>query len=490
MDRVEAAPLGSGLAAESWRVRGVRSGAVTLDPERLRRAFNRVGRYEEVEARVPPVLPPALAESTFAQARGRLAATLARETADAVVALPRPPGPGAAPPPGRELVDAVATARRIADWLEGHGWNRAARDARGVAERAVESHLRVGIDALEALDPMRIGVGGTAADSERVRERLARATESLREHYLRYAEPLVALAGGEAGEASRRWRTLERALEAYERGDPRSTIGGLESVFDAFAADPAGTCADPGLPPAPPGYLGRVVRRARAGLEAACRERDWKKLIAARDRVLATFGEALARSWPYSGDPASPDAPREAVDRYVGALEGAPDLTRLDARLVPELELERALWMMDEEGSACIGLRLEWRARPEEDENAHHLIAIELEGTRHETDGLAWRYGTPVTLRLRLARHSPYRFADGAGSRSLEHVERFEGSAALLRMLDSLAARGWTVRAPLVDAAGGTAALSLSVRVFHRGGAPLDLPSFASLGRGLPGRRT
>ena len=489
MDRIEAARIGAGPGERGGQVRREPSGPVTLDAERVRRAYGRIGRYEAVEARVPPAVPPALSESTLARARERLAATLAREVRGALVALPDPTGAGVAPAPGRELVGAIATARRIADWLEEHGWSRAARDARGAAGRAVESHLRLGIDAVKALDPIRIDVARPRAESERVRERLARATDSVRELHLRYAAPLLPLVDGAPGEASRRWRTLVRALDAYERGDPRSTLAGLETVLDAFAADPAGTCADPRLPPAPPGYLGRVVRRTRTGLEEACRDRGRRELLAARDRVLATFGEALARSWPYSGDPASPDAPREAVNRYVGALEMAPELAALDARLVPELEHERALWMTDEEGSACIGFRIEWRARPEDDENAHHLISIELEGTSREGDGLAWRYGTPVALRLKLARHSPYRFAGGTEGTSLEHVERFGGSAALLRMLDSLAARGWSVRVPLVDATGGTGELRLSVRVFHPGGTPLELPAFASLGRGFPGRR-
>ena len=491
MDRLEAARIGAGPMEEPWLGRSAVAGPATLEPERIRRAYGRIGRYEEIETRVPPALPPALAESTLADARERLAAALARDVRGALVALPGPSdGPGAAPAPGRELLEAVSAARRIADWLEDHGWMRAARDARGGADRAVESHLRLGIDALGALDPIRVGIGRGGADPARVRERLARAADSVRELHLRYAAPLLALANGTRGEASRRWRTLVRALDAYERGDPRSTIAGLESVLDSFATDPAGTCADPELPPAPPGYLGQVVRRTGAELEAACRERGHSELLAARDRVLATFGAALARSWPYSGDPATPDAPREAVDRYVSALEAAPELTTLNARLVPELESERALWMMDEDGSACIGLRVEWRARAQDDENAHHLMSIELEGTRPEEDGLAWRYGTPVTLRLKLARNSPYRFAGGADGKSLEHVERFEGSAALLRMLDSLAARGWAVRAPLVDEAGEPGELRLSVRVLHLGGAPLELPAFASLGRGLPGRRT
>ena len=174
----------------------------------------------------------------------------------------------------------------------------------------------------------------------------------------------------------------------------------------------------------------------------------------------------------------------------MSALEAAPDLGALDARYVPELERERALWTTDEGGSVCIALELEWRARPEDDVNAQHLIEIELEGMKREEGGYTWRYGTPVALRLKLARNSPYRFASGAEGTSLEHVERFEGSAALLRLLDSFAVRGWTLRASLVDTAGQAAELRLSVRASRRGGAPLELPAFASLGRGFAERRT
>ena len=384
---------------------------------------------------------------------------------------------------------AVETARKVAAWLGDHGWTEAGRAARAAADRTIESHLRLGLDAVLAADPIRIEVGRRGADPERVRERLVRSAEAVRALHRSYAEPLLALAPDARGEAARSWRSLARALDAWERGDVRSGIGGLASLLDAYAADPAGACADPRFPPAPPGYLGQVVRRTRADFEAACRRLGHEERIAARDRVLAGFGPALARSWPWSGDPASPDAPKEAVDRYVRVLAAAPDLSGLDARYVTELERERALWATDDEGGACIDLRIEWRARAAEDENAHHLIAIEIEGTERRDGVRAWRYGTPVTLRLRLARNSPYRFAAGAGGASLEHVERFEGSAALLRMLDSLARRGWRVETPLVDEAGDEATLRLSVRAFRPGGTPLDLPAFAALGRGLAGRK-
>ncbi|MCY4453041.1 MAG: hypothetical protein OXC01_13910 [Immundisolibacterales bacterium] len=490
MDRIEAARIGP-RPTDRTRPRGrALSGPVTLASDRVRNAQARIERYEEVEARVPPLVPPVLAESTLEHARERLAAVLAEEVRGALVPRFEAPLPGAFPAPTRELEHAIATMRRIGDWLRDHGWLQAGREARGAADRTVESHLRLGMDALRAADPVRIDLGRPGADPERTRERLARSLESVRELHRRFAAPLLGFTEEAPGKAARSWRTLVRALEAYERGDTRSGIGGLESVLAAWAADPRGTCAAPAFPPAPPGYLGQVVRRTRAELHDACRALERQELLAARDRVLAAFGGALARSWPYSGDPASPDAPAEAVDRYVSALEAAPDLSALDARHVPELERERALWTIDDEQAACIGLEIEWRARPEEDVNAHHLIAIELKGMKRGEGGYTWRYGTPVELRLKLARHSSYRFASGAGGTSLEHVERFEDSAALLRMLDSLAARGWIVRAPLVDTAGKAAELGLSVRVSRPGGAPLDLPAFASLGRGVGERRT
>ena len=487
LDRIDAARLGPESAAGEGRPDP--SGPFTLDTERVRQARARIDRYEDIAARVPPALPPALAAASLARARDRLAAGLAEDIEGALVPLAASGAHGMPPPPDRELVHAIETTRKVAAWLGDHGWPEPSAAARAAADRVVESHLRVAMDAIEAADPIRIEIGRRGADREGARERLARSIESARALHRSYAEPLLALSGNARGEASRSWRSLARALDAWERGDVRSGIGGLASLLDAYAADPAGTCAAPGLPPAPPGYLGRVVRRTRSDLAAACRRLGRDELLAARDGVLATFGDALARSWPWSGDPASPDAPKEAVERYVSALAVAPDLSELDARHVPELELERALWMTDDGGAACIGLGIEWRARPHEDENAHHLIAIEIEGTERR-DGLhRWRYGTPVTLRLKLARNSPYRFAASAGATSIEHVERFEGSASLLRMLDSLARRGWAMRAPLVDKAGREATLRLSVRAFRPGGAPLELPAFAVLGRGLAGRK-
>ena len=488
LDRIEAARLGPGPQDRVGR--SGRAGPLTLDAERVRRAGARIERYEGLAARVPPALPPALAAATLAGARERLAARLAQDIEGALVPLSAAGGPGAPPPPpDRELVYAIETARKVGAWLDDHGWSEAGGMARAAADRTIESHLRLGLDAVLAADPIRIEIGRRGADPERARERLARSAEAIRGLQRSYAVPLLALAADARGEAARSWRSLARALDAWERGDVRSGIGGLASLLDAFAADPAGACADPRFPPAPPGYLGQVVRRTRSDFGAACRRLGHQERLAARDRVLAGFGPVLARSWPWSGDPASPDAPKEAVDRYVSVLGAAPDLSDLDARYVPELELERALWTTSDEGDACIELGIEWRARPPEDENAHHLIAIEIEGTERRDGAHGWRYGTPVTLRLKLARNSPYRFAAGAGGGSLEHVERFEGSASLLRMLDSLARRGWRVEAPLVDEAGGKATLSLSVRAFRPGGGPLELPAFAPLGRGLSERK-
>ena len=464
-------------------------GPVTLDTARVRRARARIERYEAVAAGVPPALPRALAAASLAHAREQLAAGLARDIEGVLVPLSAPEVHGMPPPPDRNLVQAIETTRKVAVRLADHGRTEAGAQARAAVDRAVESHLRVAMNAVAAADPIRITFGRGGSDPERSRDRLARSIEATRALHRSYAGPLLPFAVDARGEAVRSWRALARALDAWERGDMRSGIGGLASLLDAWAADPSGTCAAPMFPPAPSGYVGQVLRRTRSELDVACRRLARNRLLAARDGVLASFGGALARSWPYSGDPASPDAPKEAVDRYVTALAAAPDLSALDARYVPELERERALWMMDDAGAACIGLGIEWRARPHEDENAHHLIAIEIEGTK-QRDGLhRWRYGTPVALRLRLARNSPYRFASGAEGASREHVERFDGSAALLRLLDSLSARGWRISAPLVDEAGREAELRLSVRVFGESGAPLELPAFASLGRGLVGRR-
>ena len=489
LDRIEAARLDPGPEVRAaGRLDG--AGPMTLDAERVRRVRARIERYEDLAARIPPSLPPALAAATLQGARERLAAGLARDIAGVLVPFPAAGAAGGPPPPpDRELVHAIETTREVAAWLDDHGWTEAGGMARRAADRTIESHLGRGLDALLAADPIRIEVGRRGADPERVRGRLARSAEAVRALHRSYAEPLLALAPDPRGAAARRWRSLARALDAWERGDVRSGIGGLASLLDAFAADPAGACADPRFPPAPPGYLGQVVRRTRSDFEAACQRLGHEERLAARDRVLAGFDPELARSWPWSGDPASPDAPQRAVDHYVRVLGSAPDLSGLDARYVPELERERALWTTDAGGGACIELGLEWRARPAEDENAHHLIAIEVEGTERR-DGLhGWRYGTPVTLRLRLARNSPYRFAAGTHVATLEHVERFEGSASLLRMLDSLARRGWRIEAPLVDEAGRKATLRLSVGAFRSGGGPLDLPAFAALGRGLADRR-
>ena len=485
LDRLEAARLGPDWAGHDDRP--AVAGPVTLDAERIRMARARIGRYEEIETAVPAVLPPSLAGATMERARNRLAAGLVREVEAALVPLPTGVAHGEPSIPDRELVDAIEATRRTAGWLGDHGWSEAQRGAREVADRVVATHLRLGMDVLRATNPIRVELGRNAAGRERARERLARSIDALRALYRTHAEPFLTLAGDSSGEAARSWRSLARALDAHERGDARSGIGALESFLDGYAADPRGTCAAPSLPPAPSGYLGFVVRRVRSQLETACRRDDREELLAARDRILASFDAALARSWPYSGDPASPDAPREAVDRYVSSLASGPDLSGLDTRHATDLARERALWMLDEEGAACIGFGIEWRARPDDDENAHHLISIGLEGVKRSEDGYAWRYGTPITLRLALARNSPYRFAGAGGGRSLEHVERFEGSAALLRWLDSLERRGWTVRARLVDGAGTEAELALSVRVLRQGGAPLEFPVFAALGRGLGG---
>ena len=495
LDRIEAARLDPGpQVGRIGRIGRIglrdRAGPMTLDTERVRRHRARIERYEDLGARVPPSLPPALAAATLEGARERLAAGLSRDIGGVLVALPAAGAAGAPPPPpDRDLVHAIETTRQVAAWLDDNGLPEAGGVAHRAADRAIESHLGRGLDALLAADPIRIEVGRRGADPERVRERLARSAEAVRALHRSYAEPLLGLAEDPRGEAARRWRSLARALDAWERGDVRSGIGGLASLLDAFAADPAGACADPRFPPAPPGYLGQVVRRTRSDFEAACRRLEHDKRLAARDRVLAGFDPELARSWPWSGDPASPDAPPAAVDRYVRVLDSSPDLSGLDARYVPELERERALWTTDAGGGAGIELGLEWRARPAEDENAHHLISIEVEGTERR-DGLhRWRYGTPVTLRLRLARNSPYRFAASAAGVSLEHVERFEGSASFLRMLDTLARRGWRVEAPLVDEAGRKATLRLSVGALRPGGGPFDLPAFAALGRGFAERR-
>ena len=283
LDRIEAARLDPGPQVRRIGRIGPRDrgGPVTVDSERVRRVRARIARFEDLAARVPPSLPPVLAAATLQGARDRLAAGLARDIEGVLVPLPAAGAAGGPPPPpDRELVHAIETTRQVAAWLDDHGWPEAGGRARRAADRAIESHLGRGLDALLAADPIRIEVGRRGADPGRVRERLARSAEAVRALHRSYAEPL-----------------------------------------------------------------------------------------------------------------------------------------------------------------------------------------------------------------LRLARNSPYRFAAGAQVATLEHVERFEGSAALLRMLDSLAGRGWRVAAPLVDREGRAATLRLSVRVVLPGGAPLELPAFAALGRGFTERK-
>ena len=130
--------------------------------------------------------------------------------------------------------------------------------------------------------------------------------------------------------------------------------------------------------------------------------------------------------------------------------------------------------------------RIDWRARPGDERFAEHLIDFEMTGVELGEDGVyTWRYGSPFSLVLRLAKDSPLQFADAVDLERKERVLGGGGNGGFLRAFAGLTMGSVAFEHQVLDPNGGRASLRLTARLTHADGMPMTMPAFSAASRAL-----
>ncbi|MCY3811470.1 MAG: hypothetical protein OXH15_06720 [Gammaproteobacteria bacterium] len=473
--------VSAGFADVPRRPLAVVSGPVTVDPSAVTATLGKLRTFDRFAANLPADLPPAVAGGLLLEVASELVGGVA---ASVEIALRSAAGAGWGSEGGAQLsrvTPALEGLQEIESWLRERQAEEEADRVLAVRARVAENVLAVGGQMLAAEDPLGVYIDPSADANATVR-RFGRGVERLRRLFEIYGEPYIdaAARGGKA--TAYRWRDIGEDLAGFDRGDAGAALAGLEGMIRAYADDPEAACAAPrpGQGQARDDYVASALARFRVQLDDVC-----AGVAAERaERLYAGLAEYFTRNvawmWPFSRDAKAPEVPDSTLGEFVARLYAAADaLMGFDGAFAPTFRANAAFWDRDEDGAAVLRFRVDWRARPEEERLAEHVIVFEFEGVERDEGGIyTWRYGTAATLRMRLAKNSPYRFAFPADSEGLEFAVAGQGNGAILRLFDGLANGTFEIRTEVVDGEGGRRPLVATARVGDESGAPLTMPRF------------
>ena len=483
LDRIASA----GFADLPQQARAVVAGPVTIDPAAVLQTLGKLRTFDRFAANLPANLPPAVAEDLLREVASELVIGVAASVDSAL----RPAV--AAVLAGEEatrllrLTPALEGLAEIESWLRQRG---AAGEADRVLEarwRVAENVLAVGEQVLAEEDPLGLFLD-PAADANALVRRFDRGLVRLRRLHEQFGAPYVA-AGTLGGRAiAFRWRDIGEDIDGYDRGDASSALSGLEGMARAFADDSETACGAPRAAHAAArdDYVARALSRFRVQVDGACVDLDLARSERAHESLRDEFHRNVAWMWPYSRDANAPELPGSTLAGFVGRLHEARAASgAFQGTFGAVFQRSADFWQRDEAGAAVLRFRVEWRARPGEEELAEHVIAFDFEGLEQDEGGVyTWRYGTPAALRLRLARHSPYRFADPADAEGLEFVRGGSGNGAVLRIFEGLAGGAFEIGTEVVDERGARLRLRVTARIAGASGTPLTLPRFHEFPQG------
>lgn len=456
------------------------AGPVSVDPVEVAEARRRLRVFTRFASDLPAGLPPVIAQELLRELASEL---VVGTTASVEQALRPAPTTGIASEQAQRL---ARVAPSLDDLAEIEGWMRAqhageeADRVLSVRARVADEVLAVGAEVLVEEDPIGVYLD-PAADGRALVRRFERGLTRLRRvHELEAPFIEAAVTGGEASALG--WHDIAQDLEAYERGDPDAVLSGLEGMLHAWVEDPAAACAAPRVSAAGAryDYVARAFSRFRSELDNACAERHVAELFAVYGSLVEYFDRHVAWLWPYSGDPDAPEVPPSTMAEFIRQLRAArAHLVQIDAPFADMLVDNADFWTSDDNGGAAVRFRIAWRARPSEERLAENVMAYEFEGAGIDEDGIhTWRYGTPLALKMRLAKNSPYRFPGASDPEQRTLVITGGGNGALLRVFSALSNGNVVYEAPVVDETGARRLLRVTARVTHADGSPMKLPRF------------
>lgn len=490
LDRVAAAGF-SDLPTET---KELPVGLVTLDTLVVSNARLKLESFDRFAAGLPTNLPPGVAQGLVGELTNELVSgvTLATEQA-----LRYTSAEGIASEQARRLAQvrpAMDDLDGIEKWLRQRQAISQARRVLEVRARVAETVLVISADVLVEEDPVAI-YPDPAADGNALVRRFERGVERMERIFEQYASPFIGAAAIGSGRSALEWRNIEKEIAAYKRGDAQSVLSGLEGMVRAYADDPAEACKSPRASlSGRDDYLSRTLYRFRSEFDYACLRRDLADARTVYQKLIEYFDRHITWLWPYAPDRGATEVSPSTLATFVNQLhEGKDQLARLSRPFARDLLDYGEFWSQDQNGNAEIKFRVDWRTRREEESLAEHVISLNIEGANIDGDGnYSWRYGAPLSVRVKLASSSPYRFITRDGSLLAEKVFTAGGNGAWLRVFDDLTNGVATFKADVVfrginrrkvRVKSGEdveiAPLIVTARVTHEDGRPFRKPRFS-----------
>lgn len=468
------------------------AGDVTVDPTAIAEASRQIRSFDRFAMDLPQGLSPVIAQDLIRD----LASELVISVAAAVERALRSDNVAASEAEHTQRLSRVAPALEemgeIEGWLRGRSALAEAERVGDARARVAENILASGEVVLEREDPVGVHLD-PAADSEALVRRFERGVARLQRLYDRLGSPFIDAAAPAGGDVTLGWQDMANDIAAYKRGDIDSALSGLEGVVRAYAEDPAAACEAPRVPLAAgrDDYIARSLSRFRTQFDTFCKRRIFEATEAIYREFVDYFARDVTWLWPYASDPAAPEIPPSTLGEFVGRLDQVKEeLAKVDAPFAQVMIDNANFWTRDEGGGVEVQFRVEWRARPSEEQFAENIVGVEFDGAERDESGTyTWRYGAPLAVRIRLARNSSYRFPSSSDAEGLERLITADGNGALLRIFTDLTGGVLTLRSDIVDGEGQRRTMVVTARVTHADGAPITMPRFAIQPPELPGAR-
>jgi len=483
----------AGFVREPVAVQPVQPGLVTIDRTLAAQARERLRVFDRFAGTLASDIPPGPAQKLLLELEAQLVVGIVAEIENA---LRRESSVGVAAVRAERRAEAAAAFRDLDEieiWLRDRQADAEANRVQQARARVAEGILVAAANMLEEEDPLAVHIDPTADGNALVR-RFERGVQHTQRIHEQFVAPYLDSVSQRIGSwVALHWRDISRDLEAYGRGDTDSTLTALEGGIRAYAEDPDTACDAPRPLLGRGDYLARASARFRNEVDAACDSAKQQRAVAAYDEVLAYFDEYIEDFWPYAAASDAPEVGVATFGEFVRRLQAQSFAYHLIEDPRAEMFATHADFWSTEEQGAILRFNVEWRWRRGEEHLAVHVSHAGLEGVETDESGLhTWRYGTPFSVRLRMARNSPYRFVQSDGRLTQEWLLSPSGHGALLRALAELSngammfevdvaidtGDGVLRKAEDGGQATGTDTLRISARFVRDDGRPMTVPSF------------
>ena len=480
LDRIDKAGFVNQPVASSSPI----TGRVSLDREEIALIRNRLRVFERFAANLPTDLPTVAVQSLIRELANEL---IIGVTIDVENALRSANTLGTALSRAQILANVAPT---LADLVAIEDWLRQ-RHAMVEADRVTTVHSRVAQTVLETAtevlvveDPLGIWPDPTA-DRGALARRAARGLARLNNIYEDLAEPFIKAASlGEDSWNAVQWQAMKQDIEEYQRGNGDAALSRFEALVHAYVDDRDVACNALGRnEEGRDDYIAGAFLRFHQMIEDICSSHEMETSELVLDRLAEYFTRQIAWLWPYATDPAAPELPPSTLADFVKRLHEAKDEIVLfeDSDQFAKFLMDNVrFWTLGADQQITVRFRIAWKARPSEENLTENIVSFEIEGAESDEDGIyTWRFGSPFSIRMKLAKNSAYRFVNAADPDHREWVVGTPGNGSLLRILEANHTGTIQFETQVVDGNGNQSPLRVSARVSHPDEMTMVIPEFS-----------